>query len=243
MAEVIWGLATSHVPVDRRGDGPRQDRGPELEAAVRRLRARRASGWREHTPDVAVVVYNDHANGVDLGVVPTFAIGTAERYQVADEGFGRRPVPDVVGHPELVPAPGGGARRRRVRPDRLPGARRRPRPDRAAVGVLPRAGRGLAVRRGPAAGQRDPVPAAHRRPLLRAGAGARPGDRELHAGDTGRGLRHRRHVAPAGRSPGGVHQPRVRRDVPATRSRPTRSALAALSREDSSARPAPRASS
>jgi protocatechuate 4,5-dioxygenase beta chain len=47
------------------------------------------------------VVYNDHANGVDLDVVPTFAIGTAERYQVADEGFGRRPVPEVQGAPEL----------------------------------------------------------------------------------------------------------------------------------------------
>jgi protocatechuate 4,5-dioxygenase beta chain len=38
---------------------------------------------------------------VDLDIVPTFAIGTAERYRVADEGFGRRPVPDVVGSPEL----------------------------------------------------------------------------------------------------------------------------------------------
>ena len=43
--------------------------------------------------------------------------------------------------------------------------------------------------------------------------------------------------APAGcptswRAPGGVHQPRVRRDVPARPSRPTRQRLAALSRED-----------
>jgi protocatechuate 4,5-dioxygenase beta chain len=61
-----------------------------------------ARDWMaEHRPDVAIVIYNDHANGVELDVVPTFAIGTAEAYRVADEGFGRRPVPDVVGHPEL----------------------------------------------------------------------------------------------------------------------------------------------
>ncbi|MFC7572327.1 class III extradiol dioxygenase subunit beta [Klenkia terrae] len=55
----------------------------------------------DHTPDVAVLIYNDHANGVDLDIVPTFGIGTADRYTVADEGFGKRPVPDVLGHPEL----------------------------------------------------------------------------------------------------------------------------------------------
>ena len=55
----------------------------------------------EHQPDVAVIVYNDHANAVSLDMVPTFAIGTADTYRVADEGFGRRQVPDVVGHPEL----------------------------------------------------------------------------------------------------------------------------------------------
>jgi protocatechuate 4,5-dioxygenase beta chain len=55
----------------------------------------------EHTPDVAVIVYNDHANAIDLDVVPTFAIGTAATYPIADEGWGPRPVPTVVGAPEL----------------------------------------------------------------------------------------------------------------------------------------------
>ena len=61
-----------------------------------------ARDWMaQRRPDVAIVVYNDHANGVDLDIVPTFGIGTADRYRVADEGFGRRPVPDVFGDPEL----------------------------------------------------------------------------------------------------------------------------------------------
>ncbi|MEU4658797.1 hypothetical protein AB0G32_33530 [Streptomyces sp. NPDC023723] len=55
----------------------------------------------EHRPDVAVIVYNDHANAVDLDLVPTFALGTAESYEVADEGWGRRPVPPVIGAPDL----------------------------------------------------------------------------------------------------------------------------------------------
>ncbi|MHA6795677.1 class III extradiol dioxygenase subunit beta [Pseudonocardia bannensis] len=100
MAEVIWGLATSHVP----SIGAAMDRGKTEDPYWKPLfdGYRPAREWMaQHTPDVAIVVYNDHANGVDLDIVPTFGIGTADRYRVADEGFGRRPVPDVVGHPEL----------------------------------------------------------------------------------------------------------------------------------------------
>jgi protocatechuate 4,5-dioxygenase beta chain len=35
-------------------------------------------------------------------MIPTFAIGTAASYAVADEGWGPRPVPPVIGHPELA---------------------------------------------------------------------------------------------------------------------------------------------
>ena len=57
---------------------------------------------REHTPDVIFLVYNDHATAFNLDMIPTFAIGCAERYQPADEGWGRRPVPPVLGHSELA---------------------------------------------------------------------------------------------------------------------------------------------
>jgi protocatechuate 4,5-dioxygenase beta chain len=100
MAEVMWGLATSHVP----SIGAAMDRDKTQDPYWKPLfdGYQPAREWMaEHTPDVALIVYNDHANGVDLDIVPTFAIGTAERYRVADEGFGRRPVPDVVGSPEL----------------------------------------------------------------------------------------------------------------------------------------------
>lgn len=62
----------------------------------------KARTWMaEHQPDVAVIVYNDHANAIDMDLVPTFGIGTAESYDVADEGWGPRPVPSVVGAPDL----------------------------------------------------------------------------------------------------------------------------------------------
>jgi protocatechuate 4,5-dioxygenase beta chain len=100
MSEVLWGLATSHVP----SIGAAMDRGLTAEPVWAPLFEgyRPAREWlARHVPDVAILVYNDHANGIDLGIVPTFGIGTAERYRVADEGFGRRPVPDVEGAPEL----------------------------------------------------------------------------------------------------------------------------------------------
>jgi protocatechuate 4,5-dioxygenase beta chain len=53
-------------------------------------------------PDVAIVVYNDHANAFSLEVIPTFALGCAVEYAPADEGWGRRQVPVAKGHPELA---------------------------------------------------------------------------------------------------------------------------------------------
>jgi hypothetical protein len=62
-----------------------------------------AREWMAKTnPDVCIIVYNDHANAFSLELIPTFALGMAERFAIADEGFGRRPVPDVEGHPELA---------------------------------------------------------------------------------------------------------------------------------------------
>src|SRR6476620_1986776 len=53
-------------------------------------------------PDVAILVYNDHATAFTLDIVPPFAIGCAASYAPADEGWGPRPVPVVEGHPELA---------------------------------------------------------------------------------------------------------------------------------------------
>jgi protocatechuate 4,5-dioxygenase beta chain len=57
---------------------------------------------KEQKPDVIVLVYNDHASAFDMNIIPTFAIGCAEEFKPADEGWGPRPVPVVKGHPDLA---------------------------------------------------------------------------------------------------------------------------------------------
>jgi protocatechuate 4,5-dioxygenase beta chain len=63
----------------------------------------RSKEWMEKTrPDVAIVVYNDHASAFSVEIVPTFALGCAAEFPPADEGWGPRPVPVVKGHPKLA---------------------------------------------------------------------------------------------------------------------------------------------
>jgi protocatechuate 4,5-dioxygenase beta chain len=53
-------------------------------------------------PDVVLLVYNDHASAFSLDLIPTFALGCADRFNPADEGWGPRPVPVIRGCPELA---------------------------------------------------------------------------------------------------------------------------------------------
>jgi protocatechuate 4,5-dioxygenase beta chain len=47
------------------------------------------------------VVYNDHVADFTFDKYPTFALGVADRYAIADEGFGTRPLPEVAGDAEF----------------------------------------------------------------------------------------------------------------------------------------------
>jgi protocatechuate 4,5-dioxygenase, beta chain len=47
-------------------------------------------------------VYNDHATAFSLELIPTFALGCAAEFPIADEGWGPRPVPVVKGDPEFA---------------------------------------------------------------------------------------------------------------------------------------------
>jgi protocatechuate 4,5-dioxygenase beta chain len=101
MARITAGVATSHVPAI----GAAQDNGKASEPYWAPLfRGYEFSKrWVEaNPPDVVFLVYNDHASAFSLDMIPTFAIGCAERFVPADEGWGPRPVPTVVGHPELA---------------------------------------------------------------------------------------------------------------------------------------------
>jgi protocatechuate 4,5-dioxygenase beta chain len=62
-----------------------------------------AQKWlAEVDPDVIILAYNDHATAFSLEIIPTFAIGVADEFPPADEGWGPRPVPVVKGHSELA---------------------------------------------------------------------------------------------------------------------------------------------
>ncbi|HEX7951825.1 MAG TPA: class III extradiol dioxygenase subunit beta, partial [Burkholderiales bacterium] len=63
----------------------------------------RSKAWmRETKPDVCIIVYNDHASAFSVEMIPTFALGTAAEFPIADEGWGPRPVPPVIGHQPLA---------------------------------------------------------------------------------------------------------------------------------------------
>jgi protocatechuate 4,5-dioxygenase, beta chain len=49
-----------------------------------------------------ILVYNDHASAFTPEFVPTFALGCADEFPPADEGYGPRPVPVVEGHADLA---------------------------------------------------------------------------------------------------------------------------------------------
>ena len=60
-------------------------------------------GWiAAAKPDVVILVYNDHASAFSLEMIPTFAIGCADTFAPADEGWGPRPVPVIEGHADLA---------------------------------------------------------------------------------------------------------------------------------------------
>jgi hypothetical protein len=101
MAKITASVFTSHVPAI----GAALDLGKTQEPYWQPLFAGYQYGkqWmQENKPDVIFLVFNDHATAFSLDFIPTFAIGTAEKFQPADEGWGPRLVPVVKGHPELA---------------------------------------------------------------------------------------------------------------------------------------------
>lgn len=101
MARITAGVATSHVPAI----GAAIDLGKTQEPYWQPLFQgyEYVKTWiKEKKPDVVFLVYNDHATAFDMDFIPTFAIGCADEFKPADEGWGPRPVPTVKGHPELA---------------------------------------------------------------------------------------------------------------------------------------------
>lgn len=96
MARIVGGVTTSHIPAigNAIANGLQQDPywkrffagyGPVKE-------------WLDKVdPDVAIVVYNDHGLNFFLDQIPTFAMGAADRYENADEGWGLKTLSSFEG--------------------------------------------------------------------------------------------------------------------------------------------------
>lgn len=96
MGRIVAGIGLSHVP----SVGPAYDRGKQQDPAWKPLFDAYVPvrGWlAKLEPDVAIVVYNDHVAEFPFDKYPTFALGAADEYAIADEGFGTRPLPAVQG--------------------------------------------------------------------------------------------------------------------------------------------------
>jgi protocatechuate 4,5-dioxygenase, beta chain len=101
MARVTAGLTTSHIPAI----GAAIDHGRTQEPYWQPVFAgyEWTKAWAAaHLPDVVILVYNDHASAFTPEIVPTFALGCADEFPPADEGYGPRPVPVVQGHADLA---------------------------------------------------------------------------------------------------------------------------------------------
>jgi len=99
-SRIVAGLGLSHVP----SVGPVVDRRKEDDPAWKPLFDAYVPvrEWlAKLKPDVAIVIYNDHAAEFAFDRYPTFALGVADAYPIADEGFGTRPLPEVTGDVEL----------------------------------------------------------------------------------------------------------------------------------------------
>ncbi len=101
MARITASVYTSHVPAIGAAIDLGKTAEPYWQPLFKGYEFSRQ--WmKDNPPDVIFLVFNDHATAFSLDMIPTFAIGTAAEFQPADEGWGPRPVPKVVGHPELA---------------------------------------------------------------------------------------------------------------------------------------------
>jgi protocatechuate 4,5-dioxygenase beta chain len=101
MAKIIGGIGTSHIPAIGKAIENNQQQEPYwkplFDAYPPILK------WLgEEKPDVAILFYNDHGLEFFIDKKPTFAIGVADRYENADEGWGIQTIPDVKGSPDLA---------------------------------------------------------------------------------------------------------------------------------------------
>ena len=100
MADIIGGIFTSHVPAI----GGAIARGLQDDGYWKPFfdGFQPVHNWlAKHKPDVIVIFYNDHGLNFFLDKMPTFAVGAANLYRHADEGWGLPVQKAIEGHQAL----------------------------------------------------------------------------------------------------------------------------------------------
>ncbi len=100
MARIIGCVTTSHVPAIGKAMAASQQEAPYWKPFFDGFPPIRDWLARER-PDAVVVIYNDHGLNFFLDKMPTFAIGAAERYVNADEGWGIPTLAPFAGDQDL----------------------------------------------------------------------------------------------------------------------------------------------
>ncbi len=100
MARIIGCVTTSHVPAIGKAMAASQQEAPYWKPFFDGFPPIRDWLARER-PDAVVVIYNDHGLNFFLDKMPTFAIGAAERYVNADEGWGIPTLAPFAGEQDL----------------------------------------------------------------------------------------------------------------------------------------------
>src|SRR3954465_7950428 len=101
VAKIIAGVTSSHVPAIGAAIDNHRTGDPYWQRVFEGFE--RSKEWmRNAKPDVVICAYNDPASAFSVERIPTFALGTAAEFPIADEGWGPRPVPVVKGHPKLA---------------------------------------------------------------------------------------------------------------------------------------------
>lgn len=100
MARIVGSIFTSHVPLIGKALAKGLQQEPYWKPFFDGYQP--VHRWLQRVqPDAAVIIYNDHGLNFFLDKMPTFAIGAAEQYQNADEGWGLSAMPPANGDAKL----------------------------------------------------------------------------------------------------------------------------------------------
>jgi gallate dioxygenase len=101
LATIVGGIAASHTPAIAFAFDTQKADDPAWAPIFEGFYPVRA--WlKEKAPDVLFFAYNDHVTSFFFDHYSHFALGIADKYPVADEGGGPRPLPALKGHPALA---------------------------------------------------------------------------------------------------------------------------------------------